>query len=199
MQNHAAHQAGRLAHPADYRLPDRDRTPGETSHPAPLALPRSLTVWPLVLLGWNSLTIRNVGPNLGKSRRMGVTIYGGNAGDRNDRAMKRAISLGTQIAKHFAVSAEIVASPVAPIEGDWLVQFKAAEQDLRVLSANPANQLSENKRPLLVMSSAGTGSKEEELDSLARGPASGGWSQANRGCKGENGACSPCRFLRDHK
>lgn len=83
---------------------------------------------------------------------MGITIYAGNAGDRNVRAMNGAISLGTQIAKQLAVSAEIVASPVALIEGDWAVQLKAAEENLRVLSANLANQLGEHKRPILTMS-----------------------------------------------
>jgi len=50
-QNHPAPGAGRLAHPAGPRLPDRDRPPLDNSYPAALALPPALAVWHQALLG----------------------------------------------------------------------------------------------------------------------------------------------------
>ncbi|GGF49673.1 hypothetical protein GCM10011611_65130 [Aliidongia dinghuensis] len=48
---------------------------------------------------------------------MGVTIYAGNAGDRNERGMRGAVDLGTELARRPGVNPQAVGSPTALVEG----------------------------------------------------------------------------------
>jgi protein-S-isoprenylcysteine O-methyltransferase Ste14 len=56
-KNHPAPRAGCFTHPARLYLSDRDHPPLDPAHPAALALPRVLAVWPLVLLAGAAVTI----------------------------------------------------------------------------------------------------------------------------------------------
>ena len=82
---------------------------------------------------------------------MDVTIYAGNAGDRNDRGMCGAIDLGTGIARQLDVEARVVGTPTAPIAGGWATQLQAASPNLAQLAAHVAERLRGDHRIMLVM------------------------------------------------
>lgn len=72
---------------------------------------------------------------------MDVMIYAANAGDRNERGMLGALSLGVQIARWLDAEARTIGSPVAIVEGGWAEQLKAATPNLRLLERCIAEQL----------------------------------------------------------
>lgn len=80
---------------------------------------------------------------------MDVIIYAANAGDRNERGMLGALSLGAEIAHRLGVETRTIGSPVAIVEGGWAEQLKAATPNLRLLTRSIAEQL-EGNRPLLL-------------------------------------------------
>jgi arginase len=80
-----------------------------------------------------------------------LIIYAGNAGDRNERAMRGAVSLGGRIAADFGVEASVVGSAGPVIEGGWYAQLQAASANLGLLSAAVAEQLKADNRLALVM------------------------------------------------
>ena len=63
-----------------------------------------------------------------------VTIYAGNAGDRNERGMLGAIDLGTAIAERYSLPMHIVGQQVEPAGGGWATQLAAATPNMRLLA-----------------------------------------------------------------
>lgn len=63
-----------------------------------------------------------------------LTIYAGNAGDRNERGMSGAIELGTAIAERYSVPTHIVGRAMKPIGGGWKIQLAAAAANMRLLA-----------------------------------------------------------------
>lgn len=82
---------------------------------------------------------------------MEITIYAGNAGDRNDRGMRGAVDLGTVIAERYGVPARTVAETVKPIEGGWAEQLHAATPNLRLLAQRTAERLNAGERMVITM------------------------------------------------
>jgi arginase len=82
---------------------------------------------------------------------MEITIYAGNAGDRNHRGMCGAVDLGTAIAKSYGVPARMIADTVKPVEGGWAEQLQAATPNLRLLARCVAERLDAGDRMMLTM------------------------------------------------
>lgn len=77
---------------------------------------------------------------------MNVTIYAGIAGDRNERGMAGAVSLGKRMAAELGLEPSILGSPAAS-GGGWSVQLQAASSGPHILSAAVAALLeAENVR-----------------------------------------------------
>lgn len=72
---------------------------------------------------------------------MGITIYAGNAGDRNDRGMRGAVQLGTAISAQYGQPANIVGVETTPVTGGGSDQLRAAAPNLRMLSHELEAQL----------------------------------------------------------
>jgi arginase len=82
---------------------------------------------------------------------MNVTIYAAAAGDRNERGMQGAISLGTLIARRFEAEARTIGLPRAIVDGGWARQLESAAPDLRVLTGHIAERLDGNRPFILTM------------------------------------------------
>ena len=80
-----------------------------------------------------------------------ITIYAGNAGDRNVRGMRGALCLGREIARHLHRNHVIVGSEKPLVEGGWSEQLNLARSDLQALSAAVTAHLKAGERPLLTM------------------------------------------------
>lgn len=72
---------------------------------------------------------------------MDITIYAGNAGDRNERGMRGAVELGAAIAALYRRQAWTVGEAVQPAEGGWAEQLRAATPNLQQLSRHIAARL----------------------------------------------------------
>lgn len=88
---------------------------------------------------------------------MNVTIYAANAGDRNERAMRGAVSLGMAIARRIGVEPLAIGAPTALVEGGWAEQLKAAAPNLRLLARQVARHLESDDRTILTMSRCAAG------------------------------------------
>ncbi|MCW6511463.1 arginase family protein [Lichenifustis flavocetrariae] len=82
---------------------------------------------------------------------MKITIYAGNAGDRNDRGMRGAVDLGSAIAERCGVPARTVAATVKPIEGGWAEQLQAAAPNLRLLAQRVVERLDAGEPMVITM------------------------------------------------
>lgn len=82
---------------------------------------------------------------------MEITIYAGNAGDRNDRGMRGAVELGTAIAELYGVPARTVAETAKLIEGGWAEQLQAAAPNLRLLAQRVVERLDAGERLIITM------------------------------------------------
>lgn len=82
---------------------------------------------------------------------MTVTIYAANAGDRNERGMRGAVSLGTCMADRLGVDAAIVGAPTAIVEGLWETQLRVATPNLCRLARQVADDLEKDGRSILAM------------------------------------------------
>ncbi|RJG55894.1 arginase family protein [Sphingobium terrigena] len=88
---------------------------------------------------------------------MDVMIYAANAGDRNERGMLGALSLGAEIAHRLDAEARTIGSPVAIVEGGWVDQLKAATPTLRLLARRVAEQLGDSGSFILTMGRCAAG------------------------------------------
>jgi arginase len=96
-----------------------------------------------------SIKMDRAGNEGGEGDAVEVTIYAGNAGDRNPRGMAGAVALGQKIAQEFGGFAYLVASPVPVFEGGWLAQLTAATPNLRLLQAQVKARLQRGERLML--------------------------------------------------
>lgn len=80
-----------------------------------------------------------------------VTIYAGNAGDRNERGMRGAQSLGLCIAAQLGVEPSIVGSAAPVVEGGWKTQLQAASGNLQLLANALADTLRAEEATILTM------------------------------------------------
>lgn len=78
---------------------------------------------------------------MGMHLRKNLTIYSGRAGDRNTRAMAGAVKLGTDIARRFGASVNMVGVAGPVINGGWKIQLSEALPSLKMLADNLANRL----------------------------------------------------------
>jgi len=80
-----------------------------------------------------------------------VTIYLGNAGDRNSRAAPGAIALGEAIADRYGADIERVGQRVSRVDGGWALQLAVALPNLRRLAAHVAERLDSGGAPVLTL------------------------------------------------
>lgn len=88
---------------------------------------------------------------------MDILIYAGNAGDRNERGMTGAASLGAALAKQLGIASRTVGSSIAPIEGGWRTQLAAATPNLRNLATTMRDHLTRDARFILTMGRCAAG------------------------------------------
>lgn len=80
-----------------------------------------------------------------------VIIYAGRAGDRNERAMAGAISLGGFVAAEMGVGVNLAAEQTSLVTGDWSEQLQAASHSLRALSKKLSQRIHTGTKTVLIM------------------------------------------------
>jgi arginase len=88
---------------------------------------------------------------------MDILIYAGNAGDRNERGMSGAASLGAAIAERLGIAPEMVGSCTGTTKGGWRAQLAAATPNLRRLATTVRAHLARDSRFILTMGRCAAG------------------------------------------
>lgn len=88
---------------------------------------------------------------------MDVTIYAGNAGDRNERGMRGAVDIGRSIAARFGVQTETIREAVPLCQGGWREQLLAATPNLRLLAERVSRCMKADKGVVLTMGRCAAG------------------------------------------
>lgn len=83
---------------------------------------------------------------------MSLIIYAAGTGDRNQRGMQGAVSLGRHIANRLGEIPEVVGSRTTVVDGGWSVQLETALPSLLLLASAFGPDIAAGRRPITFMS-----------------------------------------------